>query len=126
MKRRVHSPQAPAPIGPYSQAVESDRLLFSSGQIALDPVSGEFVGGDAGAQCRRVMENLAAVLGAAGLGFDDVVKTTIYLTDLADFVAVNEVYGSFFREPFPARSTVGVAGLPKGARVEIDVIARRG
>jgi 2-iminobutanoate/2-iminopropanoate deaminase len=125
VKERLQSPEAPAPIGPYSQAVSSGGFVFCSGQVALDPKSGALVDGDARAQCRRVMESLQAVLAAAGLGLDDVVKTTIYLTDLADFSAVNEVYGSFFREPFPARSTVGVAALPKGARVEIDLLARK-
>lgn len=121
----VATDRAPRAIGPYSQAVAADagRLVFLSGQIALDPVSGELVAGDAAAQALRVMENLGAVLAAAGLGFGDVVKTTLYLLDLADFGPVNEVYGSYFASAQPARATVQVAALPKGARVEIDAIA---
>lgn len=127
MKRQViQSPQAPEAIGPYSQAiaVEPSRLTFLSGQIPLDPGTGELVGaGDAKAQTRQVMENLKAVLGSAGLTFEDVVKTTIYLMDLADFAAVNEVYGGYFVNRPPARATVQVAALPKGALVEIECIA---
>jgi 2-iminobutanoate/2-iminopropanoate deaminase len=125
VKRAVTSPGAPAAIGPYSQAVEVGEWVFLSGQLGLDPASGRLVLGGVGAECRRALENLAAVLAEIGLGFDDVVKTTIYLTDLGDFATVNEIYGAGFREPFPARATVGVAALPKGARVEIEAVARR-
>jgi 2-iminobutanoate/2-iminopropanoate deaminase len=114
---------APHAIGPYSQAVRSSGFLFLSGQIALDPGTGKMIVGDARAETERVMENLSEVLKAAGLSFDHVVKTTIYLTDFADFDAVNEVYGRRFGRVLPARATVQVAALPKGARVEIDAIA---
>jgi 2-iminobutanoate/2-iminopropanoate deaminase len=115
---------APAPIGPYSQAIRVGDFLFCSGQIPLDPLSGEFVGGDdVTAQTRQVMENIAAVLEAAGAGFVQVVKTTIYLIDMADFPKVNEVYAERFSGAAPARSTVAVAALPRGARVEIEVTA---
>lgn len=123
--RKIHvSKDAPAPIGPYSQAVEAGGFLFCSGQIALDPTSGEVVSGGVPEQTRQVMKNIAAVLSAAGLGFDNVVKTTIYLTSMADFPAVNEVYGTYFKEAPPARSTVAVAGLPRGVNVEIEVLAQ--
>lgn len=125
MKRAVRSNAAPAAIGPYSQAIETGEWIFLSGQIGLDPATGALVEGGVRAECRRVLENLAGVLGAVGLALDDVVKTTIYLTDLADFAVVNEIYGEAFREPHPARATVGVAALPKGARVEIEAVARR-
>jgi 2-iminobutanoate/2-iminopropanoate deaminase len=114
---------APKAIGPYSQGIRANGLLFLSGQIPLDPVTGQIVEGDVGAQTDRVMDNLQAILGAAGLGFGQVVKTTIYLTDLADYAQVNEVYARRFVEAAPARSTVQVAALPRGARVEIDLIA---
>jgi 2-iminobutanoate/2-iminopropanoate deaminase len=120
----ITTDKAPAAIGPYSQAVKVGELLFCSGQIPLDPATGEMVTGDAAAQAGRVMENIAAVLSAAGRGFDDVVKTTIFLADMADFAAVNEVYGRCFTGHKPARSTVAVRGLPRGALVEIEVIAR--
>jgi 2-iminobutanoate/2-iminopropanoate deaminase len=123
MKRIVSTNDAPAAVGPYSQAIRSGPLLFCAGQIPLDPKTGQLVTGDISAQTRRVMENIRAVLTAAGLGFDNVVKTTIFLADMNDFQAVNEVYGSYFRESPPARSTVGVVSLPKGARLEIEVIA---
>jgi 2-iminobutanoate/2-iminopropanoate deaminase len=123
-RERIASDGAPKAIGPYSQAISAGDFVFCSGQIPLDPATGEMVGaGDVRAQAKRVMENLAAVLAAAGLDFKHVVKTTIYLADLADFAAVNEVYGGFLADPPPARATVQVAGLPKGARVEIDAIA---
>ncbi|NJD37956.1 MAG: RidA family protein [Geobacter sp.] len=115
--------KAPAAIGPYSQAVKAVGLLFCSGQIALDPVSGEMVQGTVEEETRQVMENLRGVLEAAGTGFDRVVKTTIYLIDMADFPVVNQVYGSYFGELKPARATVGVAALPRGARVEVEVVA---
>ena len=110
-------------IGPYSQAVRAGGFVFCSGQIPLDPVTGELTGDSISAQTERVMENIGAVLAAAGLTFGDVVKSTIYLADLTDFAAVNEVYGRRFPSDPPARSTVEVKGLPKGAGVEIEVIA---
>ena len=117
--------RAPQAIGPYSQAIRAGNLLFCSGQVALDPTSGELVGGDdVAAQTERVLDNLAAVLEAAGVGFDAVVKTTIYLADMADFAAVNEVYARYFQGPRPpARATVAVRTLPKNALVEIDCVA---
>jgi 2-iminobutanoate/2-iminopropanoate deaminase len=122
----VTSPDAPKAIGPYSQAVVASsnaRLVYCSGQIPLDPGTGELVKGTIEEEARRVMENVAAVLGAAGGGFQHVVKTTIFLTDLGDFARVNEVYGAYFPSEPPARSTVQVAALPRGARVEIECIA---
>jgi len=121
----IRTPAAPAAIGPYSQAVAVGELVFTSGQIALDPATGAMVEGDVTAQARRVLDNLEAVLAAAGLGFDDVVRSTIYLVDMDDFGAVNAVYGERFAGAPPARSTVAVARLPKDARVEIDMIAVR-
>ena len=126
MRTAIRTPTAPAAIGPYSQAVRAGDLIFTSGQIPLDPVTGMLVDGDVGAQTRRVLDNLAAVLAAAGATFADVVKTTIYLVDMGDFAAVNAVYGERFAGAPPARSTVGVARLPKDARVEIEMIAVRG
>jgi 2-iminobutanoate/2-iminopropanoate deaminase len=123
VKQAFSTARAPKAIGPYSQAIRVGQLLFLSGQVALDPSTGQMLGGDAAAQTRRVMDNLAAVLEAAGLSFADVARTTIYLADMADFTTVNEVYGSYFSEPFPARATVQVARLPRDARVEIDAIA---
>ncbi len=123
----VSSPDAPKAIGPYSQAVLAEgpggRILFCSGQVALDPATGELVQGDAAAETERVMDNLAAVLAAAGMGFGDVVKTTVFLADLGDFASVNEAYGRRFQGAFPARSTVQVAALPRGARVEVEAVA---
>ena len=106
MKQAISSPDAPKAIGPYSQAIRSGQLLFLSGQIPLDPVSGQLVEGDIAAQTRRVMDNLGAVLAAAGLSLANVVRTTIFLADMNDFAAVNEVYGQYFSEPYPARATV--------------------
>lgn len=123
-KSAVTTPAAPAAIGPYSQAIRVDNLLFVSGQIPLDPKSGELISSGIEAETRRVMENLAAILEAAGTGFDKVVKTTIFLKDMANFAKVNEIYGSYFKPPFPARATVEVARLPKDVRVEIDCIAK--
>ena len=123
MKRAVSSPDAPKAIGPYSQAVRAGDLLFLSGQVPLDPATGTIVDGDISVQTRRVMDNLGAVLKSAGLSFANVARTTIFLADMNDFAKVNEVYGSYFTEPFPARATVQVARLPKDARVEIDAIA---
>jgi len=126
MVRALSTDDAPKAIGPYSQALEHGDLVFLSGQIGLDPASGNLVSGGTPAEAEQVLKNLGAVLGAAGLSFAHVVRTTIYLVDLADFAAVNEIYARHVREPYPARATVGVAALPKGARVEIDAIAVRG
>jgi 2-iminobutanoate/2-iminopropanoate deaminase len=123
-KTAVNTPAAPAAIGPYSQAIRVNDLLFVSGQIPLDPKTGELVASGIEDETRRVMENLAAILEAAGTGFDRVVKTTIFLKDMANFQKVNEIYGSYFKPPFPARATVEVARLPKDVRVEIDCIAK--
>jgi 2-iminobutanoate/2-iminopropanoate deaminase len=114
---------APAAIGPYSQAISVGSLLFVSGQIPLDPASGAIVADDIEAQTHQVMRNLKAVLVAAGLSFSALAKTTIYLTDLADFAVVNRIYGEYLSPPFPARATVEVKALPRGARIEIDGIA---
>ena len=123
MKEIICTKAAPEAIGPYSQAVKKGNLLFCSGQIALDPETGEMVNGGAKTQAMRAMENLKAVIESAGYTMSDVVKTTIYLKDLSAFGEVNEVYASFFSKDYPARVTVEVAGLPKGALVEIDAIA---
>jgi 2-iminobutanoate/2-iminopropanoate deaminase len=123
MRAAVSCPTAPRAIGPYSQAVRTAQLLFVSGQIPADPASGELVGGDAAAQTRRVLLNVGEILKAAGASYASVVRTTVFLADLNDFAAMNEVYGTFFIAPYPARSTVQVVRLPRDARVEIDVIA---
>src|SRR6267378_608819 len=123
MKQAVSSPNAPKAIGPYSQAIRTGDLLFAAGQIPTDPATGAIVDGDVAAQTRRVFDNLGAVLAAANLSFANVVKTTVFLADMNDFAAVNEVYGKYFSEPYPARATVQVARLPKDARVEIDLVA---
>ena len=123
-RQAIQTNGAPAAIGPYSQAIRSGDLVFCSGQIGLDPATGELVDG-VEAQAERAIRNLASVLDAAGLGFDDVVKTTIFLVDFNDFATVNEIYARFMPDPPPARSTIGVGALPKGARVEIEAIARR-
>ena len=120
----ISTAQAPAAIGPYSQAIRADGYVFCSGQLGLDPATGDLVAGDVGAQAEQALRNLGAVLEAAGLKFGDVVKTTIFLADMADFAAVNGVYGRFVTDPPPARSTVAVAALPKGGRVEIEATAR--
>jgi 2-iminobutanoate/2-iminopropanoate deaminase len=124
----VQTDAAPAAVGPYSQAcwAQAGHTLYLSGQIPLDPATGQMVEGDATAQAERCMQNLKAVLAAADLSFDQVVRCTIYLTDLGDFAAVNEVYGRYFSEPPPARACVQVSALPKGASVEIDAIAEKG
>lgn len=119
----IHSDHAPKAIGPYSQAVCVGGTLYLSGQTPLDPATGELVAGDITAQARQVFENLKAVLAAADASFDQVARVGIYLTDLGNFVAVNEVMKQYFHEPYPARSTIGVAALPRGAQVEIDMIA---
>jgi len=121
--RTISAEKAPAAIGPYSQAVQAGNLLFCSGQIPLDPVSGEIVAGDVRRQAEQVLENIAAVLSAAGADFNDVVKTTVFLVEMGDFGAVNEVYGRYFSEHKPARSTVAVKELPRGVLLEIEVIA---
>jgi 2-iminobutanoate/2-iminopropanoate deaminase len=123
VREAVSAPGAPRAIGPYSQAVKAGGLLFVSGQIPLDPDSGQMVDGDIAAQTHRVFRNLQAILEAAGCSFDRVVRTTVYLADMNDFAAMNEVYGTYFSSPAPARATVQAARLPKDARVEIDVIA---
>jgi 2-iminobutanoate/2-iminopropanoate deaminase len=123
-RQPIQTNGAPDPVGPYSQAIRSGDLVFCSGQVGLDPATGELVDG-VEAQAERALRNLAAVLDAAGLTFDDVVKTTIFLADVADFGAVNAIYGRFMPDPPPARSTVGVGGLPKGALVEIEATAHR-
>ncbi|MFY9222767.1 MAG: RidA family protein [Blastocatellia bacterium] len=122
-KEAVKTDNAPQAIGPYSQAIKLGDLVFLSGQVHLDPSTGQLVEGDITAQTQRVMENLQAVLLASGSSFEKVVKTTIYLADMDDFAKVNEVYGRYFPAPQPARSTVAVARLPKDARIEIDLIA---
>ncbi|MFI5183700.1 MAG: RidA family protein [Vicinamibacteria bacterium] len=122
-KKTVMTPQAPKPIGPYSQAVISGGLLFASGQIALDPGTGEIVAGDVVAQTEQVMRNLMAVLKEAKMGPENVVKTTVFLLDMAEFPKMNEVYGRYFAKDAPARSTVQAAALPRGVRVEIDLVA---
>lgn len=119
----IHTTDAPAAIGPYSQAVIANGFLFTAGQIALDPGTMQVVDGDVVAQAERVLTNLAAVLAAAGASWDSVVKTTIFLADMGDFAAVNEVYARVLGSARPARSTVAVAGLPRGVRVEIEAIA---
>ena len=128
MKTPLNVPGAPAAIGPYNQAQVvrlhgGNRMVFTSGQIPLDPESGEIVGTEIKAQTQQVLENLAAVLSGAGLSLGDVVKATVYLADMNDFQAMNEVYGTFFSAQPPARTTIQAAALPRGARVEIDVVA---
>ena len=123
--RVLHTDRAPAAIGPYSQAVEAGGVLFSAGQIGLIPGTPDFAGEDVEAQATQVFRNLAAILEEAGLTFGDVVKTTVYLADMGEFPLVNAIYEQYFTKPYPARSTVAAAGLPKGARVEIDVVAYR-
>lgn len=123
MKRIIATSEAPAAVGPYSQAVAVGNLLFCAGQIPLDPATGEIVGADVTAQTERVCQNIAGVLRANGMTFANAVKVTVFLTDLANFAAMNAVYGKYFTEPFPARSTIQVAGLPRGSQVEIEVTA---
>lgn len=119
-RRAVQTDDAPAPIGPYSQAVAADRVLYCSGQIPLDPATGELVEGGVAEQARRCLENLDAVCRAGGASLSEAARIGIYLTDMASFQEVNDVYSGFFSEPFPVRTTVGVAALPKGALVEMD------
>jgi 2-iminobutanoate/2-iminopropanoate deaminase len=125
-RRAVASSDAPAAIGPYSQGIVSGGFVFTSGQVALDPATGQLVGADVGEQTEQALRNLTAVLSRAGCTPRDVVRTTVYLRDMGDFAAMNAVYARFFGERPPARSTVAVAGLPRDARVEIDAIARIG
>jgi 2-iminobutanoate/2-iminopropanoate deaminase len=124
-RERIQTNGAPAAIGPYSQAIASGTLVFASGQIALDPASGQLVEGDVRAQTRQALHNLSAVLEAAGSSLGQVVKTTVFLVAMADFPAMNEVYGEFFANDPPARSTIAVAELPRNARVEIEAVALR-
>jgi 2-iminobutanoate/2-iminopropanoate deaminase len=126
MKTVINTGNSPAPIGPYSQAIEANGLIFVSGQVAIDPATGELVLDDIKTETTKVMENIKAILTEAGIDFNHIVKTTIFLKDMASFAQVNEVYGSYFTEKFPARETVAVAGLPKNVNVEISVTAVRG
>jgi reactive intermediate/imine deaminase len=119
----IRTALAPQAIGPYSQAVRMGDTLYTSGQIPLDPATGNLIDGDIATQAERVFENLKAVLAAAGASFADVVRVGIYLTDLGDFAAVNDVMKRYFSEPYPARSTIGVAALPRGASIEVDLVA---
>ena len=123
MKNIIYTNTAPEPIGPYSQAVQAGNMLFVSGQVAIDPANNEVITGTVSDEARQVMKNINALLSEAGYSFADLVKTTIFLKDMNDFAAVNEVYGSYFESNFPARETVAVAGLPKNVNVEISVTA---
>ena len=123
MKQAISSPDAPKAIGPYSPAIRTGQLLFVSGQVPIDPATGDLIQGDVQAQTHRVLNNIGALLKAGGLSFADVVRTTVFLADMGDFAAMNEVYATYFPAPAPARATVQVARLPKDARLEIDVIA---
>jgi 2-iminobutanoate/2-iminopropanoate deaminase len=123
MKKIISTSEAPAAVGPYSQAVRAGAMVFCAGQIPLDPKTAQIVSQDIGEQTRRVLDNITAVLKAGGLTFENIIKTTIFLTDLGDFQTVNEIYASYFKQQPPARSTVQVSALPKGARVEIEAIA---
>jgi reactive intermediate/imine deaminase len=122
----IASDHAPKAIGPYSQAVQVGNTIYTSGQIPLDPATGELVTGDIDAQARRVFDNLRAVVEAAGASFADVARVGIYLTDLSNFAVVNAVMAEYFQQPYPARSTIGVAALPRGAQVEVDLVLVRG
>lgn len=124
MKQVIHTDSAPAAIGPYSQAIQIGALLFVSGQVPIDPSTGAIVEGDIKAQAQQSLNNLKAILNAAGTNMGAVVKTTVFLADMNDFAAMNEVYAQFFQEPFPARSAVQVGRLPKDAKVEIEAIAQ--
>ena len=122
-RQAISSPDAPPPVGPYSSALRAGQLLFISGQVPLDPATGKMVAGDIADQTRRALENVGALLSAAGLSFWHVVRTTVFLADMNDFKTMNDVYATFFPEPYPARSTIQAARLPHDARVEIDLIA---
>ena len=126
MKQEVSTDKAPEALGPYSQAIISDDLIFCSGQIPFDPATGEMVDGGIREQTRRCLDNLSAVLDAAGSSMQDVVKTTVYLADMGDFAKMNDVYAEYFEKPAPARAGMEASALPKGARIEIDAIARIG
>ena len=121
-RQAIHSDQAPAAIGPYSQATRAGDTVYFSGQIPLDPATGELVGGDIAAQARRAFDNLAAVCAAAGGTLDDIARVGLYLTDLGQFAQVNAVMADYFKAPYPARSTIGVSALPKGAAFEVDAV----
>ena len=123
MREPVTTTAAPAAIGPYSQAIKAGDFLFASGQIPLDPATGTLVSGGIAEQTHRVLKNLAGVLEAAGIGFDKVVKTNVYLSDMANFAAVNEIYATYFPQPAPARATIQAARLPRDVKVEIDLVA---
>jgi len=123
MKSIIYTEEAPAPIGPYSQAVQAGNMLFISGQIPIDPATNQLIQGGIGDEARQVMKNLEALLQAAGFSFENVVKSTIFLSDMNHFAEVNEIYGSYFRSDFPARETVAVLGLPKNVNVEISLVA---
>ncbi len=122
-KKAIHTPNAPAAIGPYSQAVEAGNMVFVSGQLPIDPAIGEFAGADIAAQTRQALTNIRSILAENGMTMDNVVKTTVLMSDLSEFAAMNAVYAEFFTEPFPARAAYQVAGVPKGAKVEIEAIA---
>jgi len=122
-KQAISSPDAPKAIGPYSSALRSGQWLFVSGQVPIDPATGTMVAGDVAVQTRRVLENIGALLAAGGLAFKDLVRTTVFLADMNDFAAMNEVYRTYLTEPYPARSTIEAARLPRDARIEIDAIA---
>jgi len=124
-RRSLSTDAAPAAIGPYSQGIDADPMIYTSGQLGIDPRTGELVAGGIGEEARRALDNLGAVLAAAGVSYADVVKTTVFLADISDFAALNDVYGSYFSDSPPARSTFAVAALPKGGRVEIEAIAVR-
>ena len=126
MKKVINTQAAPAAIGPYSQAIEVGNLVYASGQLPVDPATGAFPEGGIKAQTRQSLTNVQAVLRAAGLDMSNVVKTTVFMADMADFADMNSVYAEFFTEPFPARSAVAVKALPKGAQVEIEVVAAKG
>ncbi|KYG65444.1 reactive intermediate/imine deaminase [Bdellovibrio bacteriovorus] len=125
MKKVIHTDNAPKAVGPYSQAVQMGDFLFCSGQISIDPKTNEVFTGDIKTQTQMVMKNIEAVLTAGGMNFSNIVKTTIFITNMNDFATVNEVYAQYFKDAPPARSTVAVAGLPKGVNVEIEVLAHR-
>lgn len=124
-KQRIATSAAPSAVGPYSQAIDAGDTVYCSGQVGLDPQTGELVQGGLEAQTERALRNIGAVLEAAGLGYEDVVKTTCFLIDIGDFAAFNAIYGRYFPDPPPARSTFAVAALPKGARVEVEAVAKR-
>jgi len=124
MKRAITSPELTPPVGPFSQAIEAGGFIYFSGQVGQDPATGKLVAGGIAAETERIFRNLSAVLRAAGKGFDDVVRAGVYLTNMSDYVAVNGVYARYFGQPFPARTAIGVAALPLGACVEIDLVVK--